>query len=108
MIPRRSVTNVKAAITGNVTDQNVVSEKTSIPYGGPGIDLGGRIVLGTATTVDVTVKDSDGKVLYSATGITTNVSIDGTGNGIKGPLLVTTANISNAAHTLTIYWKVKK
>ena len=108
MLTRNPVFGLVASITGNVTDQAMVRQYRSLHFGGAGIEAGGRIVLGTATSVDVTVKDQNGKVLYTATGITANVTIDPIAAAIQGPLLVTTANISNAAHTLSVYWGVRK
>ena len=108
MIPKRMSTDLRAAITGNVTDQEMLQVRNSRKFGSPGIEAGGRIVLGTATTADVTVKDANGKVVYSATGITANTDINPVPTGVKGPLKVTVANISNSAHTLTVYWVVRK
>lgn len=109
MIPKPTVIALKAAITGNVTDQAMVQVRNNgRAFGSMGVETGGRIVLGTATTADVTVKDTNGKVLYSATGVVANTTINPIPAGVQGPLLVTIANISNAAHTLTVYWGVKK
>lgn len=78
-------------------------------FGSPGIDAGGRIVLGTATTAKVLVVDSTGKVLHSAaSAVVADTTIDPTGAGVVGPISVTVTEISNAAHTLTVYWSVKK
>lgn len=105
--PRRTVTNLIAEITGNVTDQAMIKVVDGRGYGGPAIECGGRIVLGTATTVDVLVEDSNGKVLHNAT-VAANKDIDPIPAGVKLPLLITTTNISNSTHTLTVYWDVKK
>lgn len=111
MNAERTVDNLKLAITGNVADQKLLGRqnRTDLPYGGTGIDAGGRIALGTATTAKVSVVDATGRVLHSPTNaVTASVDIPPTAAGVVGPLLVTVTEISNAAHTLTVYWSVKK
>lgn len=103
-----TVLTVSSAFTGNATDQQMKHIGEARVFNGAGIEAGGRVVLGTATSADVTVKDSLGRVIYAATGIVSNTDIEPTPMGIHGPLLVTVANISNAAHTLTVYWSVKR
>lgn len=106
--PQRTVIPLSASITGNVADQELI-QPNGRGLGGSGIEAGGRIVLGTATTAEVLVKDGMGKVLHSAASpVIANVDIDPISHGIKGPLTVTVTNISNSAHTLTVYWSVKK
>jgi hypothetical protein len=101
------VTNLVAAITGNVTNQEMTATRGDRTFRGGGIEAGGRIVLGTATTVDVVVADGRGRQLYSGT-VVANTNIDPVPVGIAGPIKVTTTNISNAAHTLTVYWSIKE
>ncbi len=108
MIPTRETTDLYAEITGNVVDQELIQVRNDRAFGSPGIEAGGRVVLGTATTADVTVTDATGKVLLNQASIVANLDIDSQANGIKGPLKVTVANISNASHTLTVYWSVRK
>lgn len=108
-LPKRTMSELVAVITGNVTDQELIQRKNSKTMGGPAIECGGRIVLGTATTVKVLVKDSNGVVLHTAdVAVTENVDIPPIPQGVKCPLLVTTTEISNAAHTVSVYWSVKK
>lgn len=102
------VASLYASITGNVTDQEMLRSTGDRTFRGGGIEAGGRIVLGTATSADVTVKDSTGRVLYSSTGVVANTTIDPAPRGVVGPLKVTVANISNAAHTLSVYWSVNE
>lgn len=106
--PQKTVIVVKAAITGNVTAQAMLDYNDGSPAGFAGIEAGGRIVLGTATLADVTVKDALGKTIYSDTAIAASTDIDPIPVGVLGPLNVTVANISNAAHTLTVYWSIKR
>jgi hypothetical protein len=107
--PRRTMTDLIASITGDVIDQEMVKVKDGNRYGGPALEAGGRIVLGTATTVKVLVEDQNGVVLHSAAAaVTANVDIEPIPQGVKLPLLVTTTEISDAAHTLTVYWSIKK
>lgn len=108
MIAQETVVQLSAAVTGNVTSQELVQAKNGRTFGSSGIEGGGRIVLGTATSVDVQVVDATGVVLLATTTITSNTTIDPVPRAVKGPLTVTTTNISNAAHTVTIYWSVKK
>lgn len=107
MLPKRTVTSLVAAITGNVAAQEMLQQHNDRQFGSPGIEAGGRIVLGTATTVDVVVTDANGKVLYNDT-VVADVDINPVAHAVQGPLMVTTTNISNAAHTLSVYWGIKK
>lgn len=106
--PQHTVVTYKAAITGNVSNQEMLDYTDGSHLGGAGIEAGGRIDLGTATTADVTIKDQLGKTVYSKVAVVADVDIDPVAAGVVGPLTVTVANISNAAHTLTVYWFVKK
>lgn len=112
--PIRSVVACKAVITGNVVapGQDMVQDDpqdTGLPAGGPGIEAGGRVVLGTATSADVNVLDANGTVLLTSTTVGVgNLDIEPDAHGVMMPLKVIVANISNAAHTLTVYWFVKK
>lgn len=106
--PRSTVLQLKASITGNVVAQVFLQAKNGKQWGGDGIEAGGRVVLGTATTADVLVTDTQGKVLKATTTFAANGTIDPIPAGVKGPLLVTITNISNAAHTLTVFWNVKR
>lgn len=109
-IPQPSVINLKAEITGNVTTQEMVQVRNhGRAFGSAGIEGGGRIVLKTATSVKVLVVDANGVVLHSdASAVTSNTDIAPIPQGVQGPLKVTTTSISNAAHTLIVYWSVKK
>lgn len=93
-----------------MTDQEMLKTRSgglTAVYGGPAVEVGGRIVLGSGvTTVDVLVEDSDGKVLHNAT-VTANKDIDPIPTGVKLPLLVTTENIAGGTE-LTVHWSVKK
>lgn len=105
---KERVVVLTAAITGNVASQSMLNRKlNSRAFGSAGLDAGGRVDLGTATTADVVVKDTLGKVIYSAT-VTSDTDISPTAAGVQGPLKVTVTNISNSAHTLTVYWYVRK
>lgn len=108
MISRPQTIPLKAAIVGNVAAQEMVRTYRGLHFGGAGLEAGGSIKLGTATTVDVTVKDGNGRVIYAATGIVADTVIDPIAGMVQGPLNVTIVNISNAAHTLTVYWGIKR
>ncbi len=105
--PQKSVLLAKAAITGNVSNQQMVDYYDGSTFVGAGIEAGGRIDLGTATTAVVTVTDSLGKVLYTGT-VTVDTDVSPTPMGVKAPLFVTVTSISNSAHTLTVYWFLKR
>lgn len=96
-----------ADITGNVVGQEMVRRRGERTYRAAGIEAGGRIVLGTATTVDVTVTDANGVVLYDGT-VTSDTTVDPVPRWVDGPISVTTENISNSAHTLSVYWGIKE
>lgn len=98
---------VSAAIVGNVVAQELIPRQGD-HSAGAFCELGGFVKLGTATTIDVSVADANGKIVYAATGIVANTNITPNVIGILGPLYVTITNISNAAHTATIYWNIKK
>lgn len=102
------VHSLEAQIVGNVSNQEMVASTGDRTFRRSGIEAGGRIVLGTATTVDVTVVDGVGRVLYSSTGVVASVTIDPGPRGVVPPLKVTTANISSASHTLSVYWSVRE
>lgn len=107
-IPLRTVESLSAVITGNVTGQQMLNHRGRL-FGSPAIEAGGRIDLGTATTAKVAVTDANGRVLHSgAAAITSDTDIASTAGAIKGPISVTVTEISNAAHTLTVYWGVKR
>jgi len=95
-------------MTGNAGPTDMVQRYHAKPYGGSAIEAGGFIKLGTATTVDVAVEDENGKVILAATTYTSDTSIAPVPEGIHAPLKVTTTNISNSAHTVTVHWVVKK
>ena len=106
--PRRTTTNLSITMTGNSGPTDMVQRYQSKPYGGSCIEAGGFIELGTATTVDVLVVDVNGKVLNAATTYTSDTTIAPVPEGVHAPLRVTTTNISNSAHTVTVHWVVKK
>lgn len=107
MFPRPRSFTLKAAITGNVAAQEMKRQYRDLALGGDAIEAGGRIDLGTATTADVVVKDANGTVLHNAT-ITSDTDVAAAAKGVRLPLNVTVTNISNSAHTLTVYWSVRK
>ena len=106
----QNTVQLKASITGTVAAQEMkLNNNSQFSFGSPGIEAGGRIVLGTATTAKVLVTDQTGKVLHSAaSAVTSNTDIDPIPAGVQGPLLVTVTEISNSAHTLTVYWTVRR
>ena len=104
---KNTVVDLTLAITGNVSAQSLARRKGGGTSYGSGLDAGGRIDLGTATTAVVTITDSLGVVLHSGT-VTTDTTVAPTAQGLQGPILVTVASISNSAHTLTVSWKIKK
>lgn len=114
-MPTQSVTTLVAEITGNVSSQEMKLLEDSaittgkVAGGGAFVEAGGRIVLGTATTVKVEVVDALGKVLHANTlAVTVNQDTDPIPAGVQLPLKVTTTAISSGAHTLTVYWSVKR
>lgn len=107
MIPPRSVETLVAQISGNVTDQQMVSQRSGRVFGSPGIEAGGQITLGTSEGADVVVTDATGKVLYNDT-VTEDVSITAGPHGVQGPITVTVTNNTDNSHTLTVYWSIKR
>ena len=114
-MPIKDVTTLIAELTGNVSTQvmKLLADSAittgKVAGGGAGIEAGGRIVLGTATTVKVEVLDATGKVLHSnGTAVTANKDIQPVAHGVQLPLTVTTTEISNSAHTVTVHWSVKR
>lgn len=104
-----ALVNVVASITGDVAAQEMLKQRNGLPARFSGIDAGGRINLGTATTVKVLVEDQDGVVLHSAAAaVTEDTDIDPVPRGVRGPLKVTTTEISNAAHTVTVTWGIRR
>lgn len=109
MIPQQTVLTLKANITGNVTNQELLQADNGRTFGSPAIEAGGRIILETATTVRVLITDANGVVLHSAgTAVTANKDISPIPRGVQGPLYVTTTDISSPTHTLTVIFYVKK
>lgn len=108
-IPKQRVVELRLDITGNVADQPMLQTKNGRTFGSAGIETGGRIILGTATTAKVLIKDANGKVLHdNASAVTASKTIDPVPTGVKGPLVVTVTEISNAAHTLAVTYGVQK
>lgn len=101
----RMVHSLQVDITGNVSSEPLLNTRGDRPFRGGGVEAGGRIVLGTATTADVLVTDGVGRELYNGT-VTDDVTIDPASRGVVAPISVTVTNISNAAHTLSVYWSV--
>lgn len=100
-----------AEITDDVTDQVMVNDSGNSPAAN-GTPAGVRIDLGTATTVDVTISDDIGP-FFVATSVTadTNYAVDATEmqrTAVSGVPKVTTANISDPAHTLDVHLQVKE
>lgn len=109
-IPNRTV-RTHAAITGNVSNQEmlVLGDGNSRVFGGHGLECGVLIKLGTATTVKVKIEDADGKILHSDTAaVTSTTDEDPSAKGVRGPLKVTTTEISDGAHTLDVYVDVRQ
>jgi len=104
MIPKRTVEALTLACAGDVTAKSMTNVKTGRVFGSAGIEAGGRIVLGTATTASVSVVDSNGVVLTSGT-VTSNTTVAPVPRGVQGPLKVT---VSASNGSLTVYWSVKK
>jgi hypothetical protein len=117
------VVHLELDITGNITASNMrkarVTDSLAISsatqgvanaadWKASGIEAGGRVDLGTATTADVLVKDGTGKVLISTVTYTSDTDILPIPTGVTGPITVTVTNISNAAHTLKVHWWVKR
>lgn len=103
--PIRTVTELVAAFSGNDTVE-LTNAKSGRKFGGPGIEAGGRIQLGTATTAEVAVTDANGRVLHSAAAaVTTDTDIAPVPMGVKAPL---TATVTNADGSLEVFWSVKK
>lgn len=102
------IIQLKYTFTGNESAKNLVmNDDGTTVWMGVGIEAGLHVALGTATTVDVQIKDALGRILYNKTNITANTTYTPVANGVKGPLTVTTANISNPLHTGTVYMAVK-
>lgn len=105
--PQNTVVDLELAITGNLSVTSLPRRLRGGTTYGSGLDAGGQIEMGTATSAAVLVTDANGIVLHNAT-ITDDTTVEPTAQGISGPLKVTVTSISNAAHTLTVRWKLKK
>lgn len=102
LAPKRVMQFYKA-FTADASAQQMLNARGYA--GASGIDAGGRVDLGTATTAVVTVVDSIGRVLINGVTYTSDTDISPTAAGIVGPLLATVAS-SNG--TLTVRWNVLK
>lgn len=105
---RPTVLGLVAAITGDVSLQAMVNRYNNNPVGGHAIEGGGTVVLGTATTVDIQILDANDVEIVAATTFTADGVIAPIPRGVELPLKVTTTNISNSAHTVTVRYAVKK
>lgn len=98
----------KAAITGNVTAQNMLNQLGAAATRGlAGILTDVLIDLTGATAADVTITDATGNV-FVITGVAADAlyKIDNAAikrNNIEGPFTVTTANVSGGDTTLTVH-----
>lgn len=98
---------LSATITGTTAGTNL-TPNTSRTWTGTGIEAGGRIVFGTATSATVAITDARGVALYPSTAIVASTTIAPVPRGVKGPITVVVSAISNSAHTLSVYWTVRK
>lgn len=104
MIPTQTVVLLKKQILVDTNAVQLVQAHNGRVFGSAGVEAGGRIVLGTATTGHIVVYDSVGKVLHD-TVVTSNKTIDPIPAGVKGPIFV---DQSSSDGDFTIYWSVKK
>lgn len=103
-IPPKRLENISAVCAGNVSGQ-VMHNRKGWDFGGTGVDAGGRVQLGSATTVTVTVVDSTGKKFINGVTYTSSTDIAPTAAGVVGPMLVT---ISGSNGSSIIHWGVLK
>ena len=102
-----------ADVVGNVTVQAMTDDLgNTLSPPSPGIPVGVFVNLGSATSIDVTILDGRGAVIFTKTGITSdtyyafgNAAVVGT--SCYGAPKVTTANISNALHTARVWLDLK-
>lgn len=106
MIPKRTVTELSATITGAASNVPLL-QPNGREFGSPGVEAGGFIELLTATSATLSIRDSRNRLLYSNS-ITASTSVPAAASGVTGPLTVTVSAISNSAHSLKVTWWVKK
>lgn len=99
---QKRVVNLSAAFTGNATTALTDAKGFS---GGSGIDGGGRIDLGTATTLVLTVTDATGRVLVNGVTYASDTDIAPTAAVLKAPL---TAVIASSNGSSTVSWGILK
>jgi len=103
----QTVVSLSRAFTGNVAASPLLNSYRSKSWGGRGCEAGGRIAIVGSATFDISIIDSTGVVLHTATGLAASVDIDPVPRGVTGPILVTITNFSGEAD-ITVNWWVKK
>lgn len=105
------------AVVGNMTATAMTRtgpNGDTIGHGGAGILAGVLVDLGTATTLDVVIKDSTGYILFSATSVTADTSTGPENTSFsarpaQGAITATLTNVSNSSTgTATIRARIKK
>lgn len=100
---QKRVVNLTKAFTGDAAAQQLNDARGY--SGGSGIDGGGRIDLGSATTLVLTVTDATGRVLVNGVTYTSDTDIAPTAAVLKAPL---TATVASSNGTSTVSWGILK
>jgi len=96
---KKPVRSFSAVLTGDEAVELV--DTRSKPLRGGGLNAGVTITLGTSMSVDITVVDSRGHVIFTGTSITADGTSNINAQGIIGPLTATSTNNSGGGHTVT-------
>ena len=105
--PRATVIPLKAVgHASEDVDVTMTHAKTGEPVGGPGLEMGGYVKLGTATLIEILVTDVNGKG-FGTGRITPSAGtfIESSGHGVTLPLKVRATNKNG---TYDVYWWVQK
>lgn len=104
----RSTISVRGLESGTITadgDTTMVDRYNSQASQGYAIEAGGYINLAAAGPVTVTVKDSNGLIIYGPTALTADAHVAAQPMGVKLPLIVTTLTQTG---DVNVFWTVKK
>jgi len=100
----QSVRGLIGTITANGS-KTMTDRYNTNPSQGYAIEAGGFIDITGSGPATVTIKDSNGLVIYGPTILTGDASVAAQPMGVKLPLVITTTSQTG---DVTVYWTVKK